>query len=64
MSIEAVKYTKSATVERAREMVQRLHERNQRTWDELDRDVAFTFEALIASAEQYRFIAHGIGEKK
>jgi hypothetical protein len=59
MTIEASKYTKSATVERAREMLKRLHDRNQRTWDDLDRDFAFAIEALIASAERYRFIAHG-----
>jgi hypothetical protein len=51
-------YTQSASVERAREMLKRLHDRNQRTWDDLDRDVAFAIEALIASAERYRFIAH------
>lgn len=60
MSNEARKYTKSATVERSREMLKRLHDRNQRTWDDLDRDVAFAIEALIASAERYRFIAHGM----
>jgi hypothetical protein len=59
MSNEASKYTKIATVERAREMLKRLHDRNQRKWDDLDRDVAFAIEALIASAERYRFIAHG-----
>jgi hypothetical protein len=58
MSIDAIKYTKSAAVERAREMLKHLHDRNQRTWDDLDRDVAFAIEALIASAERYRFIAN------
>lgn len=47
-------YTKSATIERAREMSQRLRDRNPQTWDDLDRDVVFTLNALIAHAEWLR----------
>lgn len=44
-------YTKNATIERAREMSQRLRDRNPQTWDELDREVVFALDALISKAE-------------
>lgn len=47
-------YTKSATVERAREMSRLLRERNKQKWNELDREVVFALDALIASAEYHR----------
>ena len=46
--------TKSATIERAREMSQRLRDRNPQTWDELDREVVFALDALIAYSEWLR----------
>lgn len=49
---------KSATVERAREMSQRLRDRNRQAWDELDRNVVFALDALIAEAEWLRSRTH------
>ena len=63
-------YTKSATIERAREVAQRVRDRNNQTWDELDREIVFAFEALIASAEHHRLrhyespVAHMFGDKR
>jgi hypothetical protein len=39
----------SYSVVRAREIVKLLHERNQIKWDELDREVVFAINALIAA---------------
>lgn len=50
--------TKSATIERAREMSQRLRDRNHQSWDELDRDVVFALDALVAKAEWLRSRTH------
>ncbi len=42
--------TKSATIERAREASRQLRERNKTTWNDVDREAVFAFEALIAVA--------------
>ena len=46
--------TKCATVERAREVVKKLQERNRSTWNDLDRETAFAINALVSEAERLR----------
>jgi hypothetical protein len=41
----------SSSVERARSIADKVRQRNQRTWDEVDREVVFAIDALVAHAE-------------
>lgn len=47
--------TKSATVENAREVVKKLHDRNRSTWNDLDREIVFAINALVADSERLRY---------
>jgi hypothetical protein len=42
---------RSASIERARAIADKVRQRNQRTWDEVDREVVFAIDALVAHAE-------------
>lgn len=52
--------TKSATVERAREVIEHLRNRNKLIWDEIDRETVFAMNALINDAERLR---HSLAEE-
>ena len=41
----------SSSVEHARFIADKVRQRNQRTWDEVDREVVFAIDALVAHAE-------------
>ena len=41
----------SSSVERALSIADKVRQRNQRTWDEVDREVVFAINALVAHAE-------------
>ncbi len=42
---------RSASIECARSIADKVRQRNQRTWDEVDREVVFAIDALVAHAE-------------
>lgn len=42
---------KSASIEGARAAAKRVRDRNTRTWDEVDREVVFAIDALVAHTE-------------
>jgi hypothetical protein len=42
---------RSASIERARAIADKVRQRNQHTWDEVDREVVFAINALVAHAE-------------
>lgn len=47
----------SSIVERSRALVTRLHERNIPLWNELDRDIVFTIQALNAEVQRLQALA-------
>lgn len=47
----------SSTVERAREIVKRLYERNLVSWNDLDREVVFVIQALNAEVQRLETLA-------
>ena len=48
----------NSTVERAREIVTRLYERNLVSWNELDREVVFVIQALNAEVQRLEALTH------
>lgn len=47
----------NSTVERAREIVKRLYERNLVSWNDLDREVVFVIQALNAEVQRLETLA-------
>jgi len=47
----------NSTVERAREIVTRLYERNLVSWNDLDREVVFVIQALNAEVQRLEALA-------
>jgi hypothetical protein len=48
----------SSNVERAREIVTRLYERNLVSWNDLDREVVFVIQALNAEVQRLEALTH------
>ena len=48
----------NSTVERAREIVTRLYERNLVTWNDLDREVVFVIKASNAEVQRLEALTH------
>ena len=48
----------SSIVERAREIVTRLYERNLVSWNDLDREVVFAIQALNAEVQRLEALTH------
>ena len=48
----------NSIVERAREIVTRLYERNLVSWNDLDREVVFAIQALNAEVQRLETLTH------